>query len=106
MKLEKDIEYRIVKYIEDELGGLCLKLRYGGRGFPDRTVLLPRGRVFFLEIKRDDGRLSAHQRYWMRLLRGYGYCVEVVKTLDDAKRVVSQIESSSKLLDAIERTEQ
>ncbi len=77
-KLEKDIERRLVNMVERH-GGLCLKwVCPGWSGVPDRIVLLPGGRIYFVELKRPKGgRLSALQRKWREwLLRlGFFYCV-------------------------------
>ena len=46
-------------------------------GIPDRLVLLPDGRMFFIELKTAIGHLSKPQvNYWIRLKRlGYNYFV-------------------------------
>lgn len=44
-------------------GGLCIKLpAILYRGIPDRMVLLPGGRLFFIELKKDRGRTEAGRR--------------------------------------------
>ena len=49
---EKDVEDAFVQYAKNN-GCRALKLRFlSGRGFPDRTVLCPGGRMFFIEFKR------------------------------------------------------
>lgn len=48
---EKKIERFLVKRIKEQ-GGLCLKfISPSMSGVPDRIVLLPKGRVFFVETK-------------------------------------------------------
>lgn len=54
-------------------GWLALKLTAPGRGFPDRTVFTPWG-VFFIEFKREGGRVSKAQELWLELLSPYGKC--------------------------------
>jgi len=49
-------------------GGEFLKIQ-GTRGWPDRLVLLPNGRHFFVELKRPGGELDLLQKYTLRLLR-------------------------------------
>lgn len=52
MHLESTIEKHFCKRVA-ELGGLSPKTRLiGRRGFFDRMVVLPGGRVFFVELKR------------------------------------------------------
>jgi ubiquinone/menaquinone biosynthesis C-methylase UbiE len=66
-------------------GGLCLKwVCPGWSGVPDRIVLLPGGRIMFVETKRPkDGKLSAMQKWWLKKLRGLGFDVWVVWRFED-----------------------
>lgn len=71
--LEKDIERDLVKMVKTH-GGLCLKwVCPGWSGVPDRIVLLPGGRVVFVELKRPRGRLSQLQKWWAKKLIGLGF---------------------------------
>ena len=59
---ESAIEEKLVKGIK-ELGGLAYKfVSPGNIGVPDRMIILPGGKVFFVELKTDEGRLSNMQR--------------------------------------------
>ena len=64
-KLEKAIEQKLVKLVEAN-GGRCIKWTSpSSSGVPDRIVILPHGRVIFVETKRPKGgRLSPMQRIW------------------------------------------
>lgn len=72
--LEKEIEAKLVKSVKHR-GGLCLKwVCPGWAGVPDRLVLLPRGRVIFVELKRPRGGvLSSRQVWWRRKLQALGF---------------------------------
>lgn len=72
--LEKDIEKKLRQMVEDR-GGLCLKwVCPGWAGVPDRIVLLPGGRIIFVELKRPKGgKLSRLQMWWMEKLLGLGF---------------------------------
>jgi hypothetical protein len=74
MVLEKEIEQKLVKMVKRH-GGLCLKwVCPGWLGVPDRIVLLPRGRVTFVELKRPKGgRLSKMQMWWRAKLKSLGF---------------------------------
>lgn len=88
--LESGIENQIVRYVKS-LGGRALKLALINRiGFPDRTCLLPGGRVVFLEIKKPGGRVSMHQQVWLKRLRELGFVAEVVFSLEDAKEFINE----------------
>lgn len=72
--LEKDIERKLVAMVKRR-GGYCLKwVCPGWSGVPDRIILLPGGRVVFVELKRPQGgRLSDLQRWWAKQLIGLGF---------------------------------
>ena len=58
---ESSIERRFVNGIKKR-GGLALKFTSPGHaGVPDRLVLLPRGRIVFVELKTETGRLTPLQ---------------------------------------------
>ena len=84
-KSEAAIEKEFVDYVYLR-GGLALKLLIAGkRGFPDRTCLLPGGRVIFIEFKKPGGRLSFHQKMWISKLKGLGFTVTSTDDLQTAK---------------------
>lgn len=72
--LEKEIEKKLRKKVE-ALGGRCLKWTCPGwSGVPDRIVLLPKGRIYFVETKRPKGgQLSALQKKWCEWLTVLGF---------------------------------
>lgn len=89
-KLESTIESEIVAYCLSQ-GGLPLKLALKGqRGFPDRTILLPGGRVVFIEIKRPGGKHKAQQPIWLERLRSLGFVAETVYSVDDVKGLLDE----------------
>lgn len=71
---EVSIEEHLRNSIEVCFEGLCLKLKWlGGVGFPDRVILLPGGRVIFVELKRPDGRKGPLQPWWANTLTRLGF---------------------------------
>jgi hypothetical protein len=59
---EKQLEQKLKKEVE-KLGGLCLKLTTPGfTGIPDRLVLLPGGKVWFVEVKSPNHVFSYSER--------------------------------------------
>ena len=72
--LEKEIEAKLVNTVKRH-GGLCLKwVCPGWAGVPDRIVLLPGGKVIFVELKRPKGGvISSRQRWWANKLKALGF---------------------------------
>ena len=82
--LEKDIEARLKRGVE-RAGGLCLKwVSPGCTGVMDRIVLLPGGRVIFVELKKPGGRKSQRQTWLAMRMRDLGMDV---RCLWDAMQV-------------------
>ena len=82
MILERDIEARFLRLVGDSAFVVPLKLNLqGSRGWPDRLLVLPNGRVVWIEFKRHGGRLTRLQqvRHWT--LKEKGHEIEV---FDDA----------------------
>lgn len=77
MPKEITIERALVKRIT-ELGGKCIKLT-GYKGIPDRLVLLPWGKTYFVELKTTNGKLSALQYQWFDVLKILGFPAIVIR---------------------------
>lgn len=88
---EKEVE----KYLRDQIekmGGMCLKfISPGDAGVPDRIVLLPGGRVWFIEIKTDKGRVRPLQRWWQKKLRAVGIPSLIIKGMTEAKVFITLV---------------
>lgn len=93
--LEKEIEKKLRQQVE-AIGGKCLKwVCPGWRGVPDRLVLLPGGRIHFVETKRPkDGELSAMQKKWRRWLTALGFDWWAVWNYDDLAEFMQYIKTT------------
>ena len=88
---ESEIEKQLVAHVES-LGGLALKVSVANaRGFPDRLILLPNGRAFFCELKKEDGGTTSPQQLsWMNRLWLLGYRVRICYGLHDAIKFLKE----------------
>lgn len=76
---ERDIEKRLVREIR-RMGGEAYKWTSPGNdGVPDRIVMLPGGKLIFVELKADDGTLRPVQRVQIGRIRKLGQRAEVVR---------------------------
>jgi hypothetical protein len=78
MPSEATLERRCCAYAKSK-GCRPLKLWPTLAGLPDRLVLIPGGRVWFVEFKKPIGRVSPIQRRVHGLLDDLGFPVAVVR---------------------------
>lgn len=89
--LEREIEKKLIDRVRD-LGGRAYKwVSPGNNGVPDRIVILPGGRIVFVELKADRGRLSALQQIQIRTLRRLGCDVRVLQGPDQIQAFMDTI---------------
>lgn len=80
---EKKIETRLKEGVQ-KFGGLCIKFPpLFFRGFPDRIVLMPKGRIYFVELKRPGATPTNIQNKVHNQIRALGFTVEVLSTYDE-----------------------
>jgi hypothetical protein len=65
-------------------GGYTVKLAPTEAGVPDRLVVLPRNRMYLVELKTSTGTLSAIQKAWHRRFYQLGTVVHVLYGREDA----------------------
>lgn len=93
---QNERENKVEKHLVDEieaLGGRCLKwVCPGHSGVPDRVVLLPHGRIYFIELKRPKGgKVSALQKKWQEWLRTLGFEAYVLWTREEVNEFIRYV---------------
>ena len=97
---EKEVEQSLRKAVLKR-GGLCLKfISPGWSGAPDRLVLLPGGRMGFVELKAPGKKPRPLQVARMRILRRLGFYAEA---LDDRNRIEETLNDIGRSGNAWER---
>lgn len=88
---EAEIEKRLKNGIR-QIGGRCYKfVSPGNDGVPDRIVVLPGGKIVFIELKAETGRLSPLQRIQITRLRGLNADVRVLKGLSAVNQFLEEM---------------
>jgi len=88
--LESTIERYLVEQVE-RLGGVAEKtVSPGGRGYFDRVVVLPGGRVIFCEVKKPKGGLvSPHQKLRHERYRALDVEVAILRRQSDVDALLT-----------------
>ncbi len=88
---ESAIEARLRDGVK-AMGGICWKfVSPGTTGVPDRLIILPGGRIIFIELKADTGRMSAIQQYRINELRNIGADVRALKGPSQVKAFLEEV---------------
>ena len=88
---EKAIERRLTFAVKSA-GGIAPKfVSPGFDGMPDRIVLLPGGRLAFVEVKAPGEQPRPLQLARHRLLRGLGFKVYVLDGVEQIQQIIKEI---------------
>lgn len=80
---EKTLEHYLCDKVRDK-GGMCLKLT-GVVGIPDRLVVLPNGKLYFVELKREGEKPRVIQDFIIKKLMYLGFNVLVMDSKEDVR---------------------
>lgn len=90
--LEKEVESRLRIQVKQKLGGMAVKFVSPGlNGVPDRIVLLPYGRIIFVETKAPKEKLRKLQAYVCGLIRGLGFDVRRIDTKEKVDLFIQEM---------------
>lgn len=88
---EKSIERYLVEQAKQN-GLLCLKYSNPNMiGYPDRLLVLPGGRVIWVELKSKGRKPTKIQQIRMSELTGMGHLVEVIDNKADIDKLIKTI---------------
>ena len=91
---EREIERKLVSAVKSR-GGICPKfVSPGFDGMPDRVVLLPHGKIGFVEVKRPGEKPRPLQTARHRLLRKLGFLVFVLDGDEQIGGMIDEIQSA------------
>lgn len=91
---EKAIETKLVKNVKS-LGGIALKITSANcDGMPDRLVLLPNGKMAFIELKAPGKKLRPLQKNRKRRLEAIGFLVFCIDGAEQIGEILDEIRST------------
>jgi hypothetical protein len=89
--LERDIERYLVRRVKG-LGGVAYKfVSPSNRGVADRLVVLPQGVVWFVEVKKEGGRMSTLQELFKRDMLALGQNYMTLWDMDDVDTFIKGV---------------
>lgn len=93
--LESDVEKRLRKKVNEELGGRAFKfVSPGFNGVPDRIVLVPMGRIYFVETKAPGKKLRKLQEWVRGVIQGLGFIVLRIDTKEKVDAFIRQVKAN------------
>lgn len=92
--LEKTVEKELCERVKKDLGGWALKfVSPGQNGVPDRIVLIPQGRIYFVETKAPGKKLRKLQEYVCGLIKQLGFKVLRIDTTEKVEQFVRGVKA-------------
>ena len=92
--LEKEIEKKLVKEVKN-MGGIAAKfVSPGFDGVPDRLVLLPKGKMAFIELKAKGKKLRPLQKRRIKQFQALGFSCHVIDDTNLIGGVLDEISAS------------
>ena len=93
MMREREIEKKLVDAVKTQ-GGVCWKfVSPGTAGVPDRIILMPMGRIAFVEVKTTGERPRKLQLARHRLLRRLGFKTFLLDNPEQIGGILDEIQT-------------
>lgn len=90
---EKYIEQKLVREVKKR-GGLCEKWNSGSSGWPDRIILLPDGKIGFVEVKAPGKVPRALQVHRHEQIKQLGFKVYILDEIDQIGGIIDDIQTT------------
>lgn len=90
MERERDVERALVREVRRAGGEAYKWVSPGNDGVPDRIVVMD-GRVVFVELKSDTGRLRPVQKIQIEKLKILGQQVEVIRGMEGVREFLRKM---------------
>lgn len=92
---ESEIEKYLCKRVKTELNGRAFKwVSPGFNGVPDRIVLAPLGRTYFVELKAPGKKMRKLQEWVARELIKLGFEHRVIDTKEKVDEFIRQVQEN------------
>lgn len=93
--LENEVEKHLCKRVKNDLGGWALKfISPGQNGVPDRIILVPMGRIYFVETKAPGKKLRKLQEWVCGIIKGLGFVVLRIDTKAKVDAFISEVQNN------------
>lgn len=92
--LEKEIENKLVVETKNRRGIALKFISPSFAGMPDRIVLLPKGKIAFIELKRKGENPRALQISRHKMLKKLGFKVYVLDSTNHIKEILNEIHTT------------
>lgn len=91
---ENQIELKLVQAVR-KIGGMCLKfVSPNFDGMPDRVILLPGGKIAFVELKAPGKKPRPLQIARHKALMGLGFRVYIIDSVERIGVILDEIQST------------
>ena len=91
---EKNIERYVVSAVK-KLGGAAIKGNtVNSKGYPDRVLHLPGGKIGFLELKSEGQKPKAQQQHWIDRLSDMGFKAGWADTKAKAEQFIQELNNA------------
>ena len=92
--LESEVEKKLCKRVKEELHGRAFKwVSPGFNGVPDRIILAPMGRIWFVETKAPGKKLRKLQEWVRGLITELGFEVLRVDTIEKVEAFIRRVKA-------------